>query len=455
MSAAAGGMAARQPSVGQWQKNFRQVILAASVGNIIEWYDFYIFGSLAAVLSVKFFEKSNPVAALLSTIALFTAGFLVRPLGAFLFGWLGDKVGRKYTFLITLTGMGLGTGAIGLIPTYQAIGISAAFLLFGLRMIQGLCLGGEYGGAITYVAEHVPDESRGYYTGWLQTSPTLGIVVSLVVVAGTRMYFGNDEFQAWAWRIPFLVSFLLVAIAIYIRLQLSETPIFQEIKAKGLMTKNPWKEAFLSANIKFVLIATIVVLGEGVVWYSGQFWALYFLQQVSKVDLLHSSYIVGLALLIGTPSLIIFGALSDKVGRKPIILGGFLLAALLYYPLYSWLGQVTQPGAINYPVAVFIIAILVCFVGMVYGPIGAFLAEYFPARIRYTSVSVPYHIGNGWGGGLVPLITTAAWQSTHSLGSALAYPIAVPAVCFVLALFLMPETRHISIWKPFEAETTA
>jgi MFS family permease len=455
MSAAAGGVtAARQPSA-DVQKNFRQVIVAASVGNIIEWYDFYIFGSLAAVLAVKFFEKSNPVAALLSTIALFTAGFLVRPLGAFLFGWLGDKVGRKYTFLITLTGMGLGTGAIGLIPTYQAIGLSAAVLLFLLRMIQGLCLGGEYGGAITYVAEHVPDERRGYYTGWLQTSPTLGIIVSLAVVVGTRSYFGSEVFQAWAWRIPFLVSFLLVAIAIYIRLQLQETPIFQEIKAKGLTTKNPWKEAFLSANIKFVLIATIVVLGEGVVWYSGQFWALYFLQQVSKVDLLHSSYLVGLGLLIGTPSLILFGRLSDSIGRKPVILGGFLLAALTYYPLYSWLGEATHPDNINYPVAVFIIAILVCFVGMVYGPIGAFLAEYFPSRIRYTSVSVPYHIGNGWGGGLVPLITTAAFQSTHSLGNALIYPIAVPAVCFVLALFLMPETRHISIWKPLEAENTA
>jgi MFS family permease len=445
MSATAGGItAAGQPVV---PTNFRTVIVAASVGNIIEWYDFYIFGSLAAVLSVKFFEKSNPVAALLSTIALFTAGFLVRPLGAFLFGYLGDKVGRKYTFLITLSGMGLGTGAIGLIPTYQSIGIAAAFILFALRMIQGLCLGGEYGGAITYVAEHVSDERRGYYTGWLQTSPTLGIVVSLAVVASTRGYFGLDEFQAWAWRVPFLVSFLLVAIAIYIRLQLSETPIFQEIRAKGLMTKNPWKEAFLSANIKYVLIATIVVVGEGVVWYSGQFWALYFLQQVSKVSLLQSSYIVGIALLIAAPSLILFGALSDKIGRKPVILGGFLLAALTYYPLYSWLGTVTHPADINYPVAILIVVILVCYVGMVYGPIGAFLAEYFPARIRYTSVSVPYHIGNGWGGGLVPLITTAAYQATHSLGSALVYPIVVPAVCFVLALFLMPETRQNSIWK--------
>ena len=456
MTAAAGGTAvAREPSVEQVPQNFRTVIVAASVGNVIEWYDFYIFGSLAAVLSVKFFEKSNPVAALLSTIALFTAGFLVRPLGAFLFGWLGDKVGRKYTFLITLTGMGLGTGAIGLIPTYQSIGLAAAFILFCLRMIQGLCLGGEYGGAITYVAEHVPDASRGYYTGWLQTSPTVGIIVSLAVVALTRGYFGLEQFQAWGWRVPFLVSFLLVAIAIYIRLQLAETPIFQEIKAKGLMTKNPWKEAFLSSNIKFVLIATIVVLGQGVVWYSGQFWALYFLQQVSKVDLLHSSYIVGVALLIATPSLILFGALSDKIGRKPVILGGMALAALTYYPLYSWLGQATHPDAINYPVAVFIIVILVCYVGMVYGPIGAFLAEYFPARIRYTSVSVPYHIGNGWGGGLVPLITTAAWQGTHNLGNALIYPIAVPAVCLVLSLFLMPETRQNSIWKPTEADAKA
>jgi MFS family permease len=430
-------------------------LLAASVGNVIEWYDFYIFGSLAALLSVKFFEKSHPVAALLSTIALFTAGFLIRPLGAFLFGWMGDRVGRKYTFLVTLSGMGLGTGAIGLIPTYESIGLTAAFLLFALRMIQGLCLGGEYGGAITYVAEHVPDERRGYYTGWLQTSPTLGIVVSLAVIIVARTYFGNEAFNDWAWRVPFLLSFLLVAVAIYIRLQLQETPIFQEIRAKGQMTRNPWREAFLSSNMKYVAIATIVLIGQGVVWYSGQFWALYFLQQVSKIDPLNSAYIVGAALLIATPSLIFFGWLSDIIGRKPVILGGMLLAAITYYPLYLWLGTVTQPGNINYPVAVFIIFILVCYVGMVYGPVGAFLAEYFPARIRYTSVSVPYHIGNGWGGGLVPFVTSAAFAATGSIGYALIYPIVVPAVCFVLAVVLMPETNKIRIWEPVEPRTAS
>jgi MFS family permease len=438
----------------QVPKDFRRVIIAAAVGNVIEWYDFYIFGSLAAVLSVKFFEQSHPVAALLSTIALFTAGFLIRPLGAFLFGWMGDRVGRKYTFLLTLTGMGVGTGAIGLIPTYAEIGLTAAFLLFGMRMIQGLCLGGEYGGAITYVAEHVPDEHRGYYTGWLQTSPTLGIVVSLGVIIGTRTYFGNEVFNAWAWRVPFLVSFLLVAIAIWIRLQLQETPIFEEIKAKGQMVKNPWKEAFGRANIKYVLIATVVLIGQGVVWYSGQFWALYFLQQVSKVDPLHSAYIVGAALLLATPSLILYGWLSDKIGRKPVILGGMLLASITYYPLYLWLGTVTVPGNINYPIAIFIIFILVNYVGMVYGPVGAFLAEFFPARIRYTSVSVPYHIGNGWGGGLVPIVTTSAYLSTGSLGWALAYPIIVPAVMFLIAIFVMPETRKHSIWEEGAIEAT-
>jgi MFS family permease len=359
--------------------------------------------------------------------------------------------------------MGLGTGCIGLIPTFDQIGLTAAILLFSLRMIQGLCLGGEYGGAITYVAEHVSDERRGYYTGWLQTSPTLGIVVSLAVIVGCRTYFGPTAFDDYGWRVPFLVSFLLVAIAIWIRLQLQETPIFQEIRAKGQMTKNPWKEAFLSSNIKLVLIASIIVIGEGVVWYSGQFWPLFFLGQGSKVDPLTRDLIVGAALVIGTPSLIFFGWLSDIVGRKPVILGGFLLAALTYYPLFLWLHASTQPGNINYVAAIVIIAIMVCYVGMVYGPIGAFLAEYFPGRIRYTSVSVPYHIGNGWGGGLVPFITNAAFLSSMqaglsintSLGYALIYPIAVPAVCFVLGVFLMPETRKNSIWAEFEGGRAA
>jgi MFS family permease len=436
--------------VAQVPANFRRVITAAAGGNVIEWYDFYIFGSLAvSILSVKFFEKGHPSTALITTVGIFTAGFLIRPLGAFLFGWLGDVVGRKYTFLLTLMGMAVGTGAIGLVPTFDQIGISAAIILLALRMIQGLCLGGQYGGAITYVAEHGSDERRGYYTGWLQTSPTLGIVLSLVIIIATRTYFGEATFNDWAWRIPFLFSFLLLFIAGYVRAQFEESPVYAEIKSKGETSKNPWREAFLNpANLKYVIIASIVVLGQGVVWYSGQFWALYYLQTVSKVDVLHSAYIVGAGLLIGTPTLIFFGWLSDHIGRKPVILGGMLIAAVTYYPLYTWLGAATQPGNINYPVAIIIVAVMVAYVGMVYGPIGAFLAEFFPGRIRYTSVSVPYHIGNGWGGGLVPVITVAVYQATGSLGYALIYPIAVPAVCFLLSLFLMPETRKISIWDP-------
>jgi MFS family permease len=350
---------------------------------------------------------------------------------------------------LTLVGMALGTGAIGLIPTFDQIGLAAAIILFCLRMIQGLCLGGSYGGAITYVAENVPEERRGYYTGWLQTSPTLGIVLSLIVIIATRTYFGEAAFNDWAWRIPFLCSFLLVFVTIYIRVNFEESPVYAEIKARGETSKNPWSEAFLNpANLKYVVIATIVVLGEGVVWYSSQFWALFYLQTVSKVDTLTTAYIVGVGLVIGTPTLIFYGWLSDIIGRKPVILGGFLLAAVTYYPLYTWLGSVTQPGNINMPIAILVIVILVSYVGMVYGPIGAFLAEFFPGRIRYTAVSMPYMIGNGWGGGLVPFITTAVYTSTGSLAMALIYPIAVPLVCFVLSLFLMPETRHMKIWGP-------
>ncbi len=429
-------------------KELRRVVIAAAVGNVIEWYDFYIFGSLATILAVQFFAQGTSGAALIKTVGTFTAGFLIRPFGAFLFGRIGDIVGRKYTFLITLSGMGLSTALIGLVPSYAKIGVAAGVLLLLLRLVQGLCLGGEYGGAITYVAEHAPDEKRGYYTGWLQTSPTLGIVLSLIVIIGTRQWLGAEAFAAWGWRLPFLLSLVMVAIAIYIRLQLAETPIFQAMKAKGQTATNPWREAFLSQNLKYVVIASIVVIGEGVVWYSSQFWALFFIQQIQKPDVLHPALITGAALLIAAPTLIFFGWLSDKIGRKPIILAGFLLASLTYYPLYTALGKAANPADTNYPLAILIVAIMVSYVGMVYGPIGAFLAEYFPGRIRYTSVSVPYHIGNGWGGGLVPVITTATYLSTHSVGQALVYPIVVPAVALVLGVFLMPETRKISIWKP-------
>src|SRR5437764_14256581 len=448
-------------------KELRRVVIAASVGNIIEWYDFYIFGSLASILAVKFFEKGHAVAAFLSTVAIFSVGFVIRPLGAFVFGWLGDKVGRKYTFIVTLTGMGLATALIGFVPTYQSIGLAAAFILFGLRLIQGLCLGGEYGGAITYVAEHIEDEHRGYYTGWLQTSPTLGIVVSLATIIGIRAYLGVDAFNDWGWRLPFIISLLLVAIAIWIRLSLGGTPIFQEMKARGRTTTNPWREAFMSANFRYVVIASVVVLGQGCVWYSGQFWALYFLQTVKKLDVLTSSTIVGIALLIATPTLIFWGLrpiLSEsqpqKIRRKPIILGGMALASLTYYPLYVALGVYADPKTLNATMAVIIVVILVNYVGMTYGPIGAFLAEFFPSRIRYTSVSVPYHIGNGWGGGLVPIITTASYAKAVENGSsdplfwALVYPIALPAIMFLIAVFLMPETRKHSIWEEGAIEAT-
>ncbi|MGB8446630.1 MAG: MFS transporter, partial [Pseudolabrys sp.] len=416
---------------GGMSKDEKFVIFASSLGTIFEWYDFYLYAVLAPFFASLFFPTGNDTAALLSAFATYAAGFLVRPFGAIIFGRIGDLVGRKYTFLVTIMVMGTSTFLVGVLPTYASVGWLAPIMLVTLRLCQGLALGGEYGGAATYVAEHSRPHERGYATSFIQTTATLGLLLALIIIALCRSNMVAKDFSEWGWRVPFLVSFLMVAIAIYIRLQLQETPIFEEIKAKGQMTKNPWKEAFLSSNIKFILIATVVLIGQGVVWYSGQFWALYYLQQVSKVSPLDSAYIVGTALLIATPTLILYGWLSDKIGRKPVILGGMFLAAITYYPLYSWLGTFTQPGKVEFWPAVGIIAILVSFVGMVYGPVGAFLAEFFPGRIRYTSVSVPYHIGNGWGGGLVPFITSAAFAATGSLAYALLYCIAVPAVCFI------------------------
>ena len=334
-----------------------------------------------------------------------------------MFGWLGDKVGRKYTFIVTLSGMGVATALIGFVPTYQSIGLAAAFILFVLRLIQGLCLGGEYGGAITYVAEHIEDEHRGYYTGWLQTSPTLGIVVSLATIIGIRTYLGVEAFNDWGWRLPFIISLLLVADRDLDPALARETPIFQDIKARGRTTTNPWREAFLSSNFKYVAIASVVVLGQGCVWYSGQFWALYFLQTVKKLDVLTSSYIVGIALLIATPTLDLLG-LALRQGRPQADHPGRHGCWPRSRTTRStWPSANTPiPGNVNYPMSILIVVILVNYVGMTYGPIGAFLAEFFPSRIRYTSVSVPYHIGNGWGGGLVPIITTSMYLSTGSLG---------------------------------------
>src|SRR5881227_2772977 len=522
-------------------KDLRRVVIAAAVGNVIEWYDCYIFGSLASLLSVKFFAAGAAGSALIKTVGTFTAGFLIRPFGAFVFGRVGDIVGRKYTFLITLSGMGLATALIGLVPSYAQIGAAAGIILLFLRLIQGLCLGGEYGGAITYVAEHAPDHKRGYYTGWLQTSPTLGIVLSLVVIIVTRQVLGTEAFNAWGWRIPFLLSLLMVAIAIYIRLQLQETPIFQAIKAKGQTSANPWREAFWSQNIRYVLIASVVVIGEGVVWYSGQFWALYFIQQVQKPDVLHPAMITGAALLLATPSLILFGWLSDKIGRKPIILAGFLLAAVTYFPIFKGIthfanpkleaalasspvtvtadpsecsfqfkatgtekfttgcdiaksalvnlsvnytnqdapkgtpaqvkiGEQTltatspdfaktlpaaikahgypasaDPNEINTVMTTVLLWILVIYVTLVYAPIAAWLVELFPSRIRYSSMSLPYHIGNGWFGGFLPATVFAIVAATGNIYSGLWYPVGVAVMSLVIGFLFLPETKDVDI----------
>ena len=534
----------------------KRVVFASSLGTVFEWYDFYLYGSLAALIGKHFFSGLNETSQFIFALLAFAAGFAVRPFGAIVFGRIGDLIGRKYTFLITIIIMGLSTFLVGVLPGYDQIGLIAPVILIALRLLQGLALGGEYGGAATYVAEHAPHGKRGLYTSFIQITATFGLFLSLLVILGTRMGLGDASFDSWGWRIPFLISSILVAISVYIRLQLQESPVFRQMKAEGKGSKAPLTEAFGQwSNLKLVILALLgATMGQAVVWYTGQFYALYFLTQSLKIDATTANLMIALALLIGTPFFVFFGWLSDRIGRKTIVLAGCLLAAITYFPIFKGLthfgnpaieqaasaapvvvvadpnacsfqfdpvgkskftsscdvaksslakkgipysneaapaGSVAQvkiggttlgsfegggldgkafaaqakdfgdkltadlkaagypakadPAQINYPMLVVLLAILVLYVTMVYGPIAAWLVEMFPTRIRYTSMSLPYHIGNGWFGGFVPTIgfMLVAWKGDIYYG--LWYPIAVAVVCFFIGLLCLRETKDVDI----------
>ena len=434
------------------QSSIGRIIGASSVGTMIEWYDFYLFGMLAKTLSVQFFPTGNPTAALLSTLAIFAAGFIVRPFGALVFGRLGDKVGRKYTFLLTLVLMGGSTFLIGCIPGYASIGILAPILVLLLRLVQGLALGGEYGGAATYVAEHAPANRRGYYTSWIQTTATLGLFVALGVILLVKSSMPEASFTAeWGgWRYPFWISMLLVGVSIYIRMNMSESPLFAELKSSGKTSVNPLKESFQHrSNFKMVLLALFgAVMGEGVVWYTGQFYAQSFLETKCKLDFEQSRTILLWAIAGATPFFVFFGWLSDRIGRKWILMSGMLLAVLTYRPIFGYFLEhsiALDPGASVITLSkemywrfVGLVFLLILYVTMVYGPIAAFLVELFPTRIRYTSMSLPYHIGNGVFGGLVPfigLLLSTSFPEDPLVG--LWYPIAITALCFVIGVLYL------------------
>jgi MFS family permease len=534
----------------------RKVIFASSLGTVFEWYDFYLYGSLAAIISKQFFSGVNPTAAFIFALLAFAAGFAVRPFGAIFFGRIGDLVGRKYTFLITILIMGLSTFIVGLLPNYASIGVAAPIILIILRLLQGLALGGEYGGAATYVAEHAPDGKRGLHTSWIQTTATLGLFLSLLVILGVRTYIGEEAFADWGWRIPFLLSFILLIISIWIRLSLAESPMFEQMKNEGKASKAPLKESFGQwSNLKIVILALLgLTAGQAVVWYTGQFYALFFLTQTLKVDAPTANILIALSLAIGTPFFIFFGWLSDKIGRKGIIMAGCLIAALTYFPLFKGLthfanpaleqalasspvsvtadpkecsfqfnpvgttkftsscdiaksflaknsvnyanveaptGTVAtvkigddvvqsfdgrgldadtmkarsdafnkqmgdaikahgyppkaDPARINKPMIVLILTILVIYVTMVYGPIAAMLVELFPTRIRYTSMSLPYHIGNGWFGGFLPTTAFAMVAATGDIYYGLWYPIVVALMTFVIGMLFVRETKDRKI----------
>ena len=469
-----------------------QVIAASAVGTMIEWYDFYIFGSLAAVIAPLFYPQGNETLALIAYLSTFAVGFVVRPFGALFFGRIGDLVGRKYAFLVTLVIMGGATALIGLLPTYATIGLVAPIALLVIRVLQGLALGGEYGGAAVYVAEHVPDDRRGFYTSFIQITATLGLFLSLAVILFVQNTMSAQTFRDWGWRLPFLLSIFLVAVSLYIRLRMKESPIFQHIKTTGMTSARPLKEAFAQwSNLKNVLISLFgATAGQGVVWYTGQFYALFYLQTILKVNVTSASVIVAAALILGMPLFVVFGALSDRIGRKKIMMAGCLIAAVSYLPIYqamqsvagsevvtaisqrnpvtgalvltpqTMVGGVLQPAREVLPFTgianlatngvawklVLLIFIQVVFVTMVYGPIAAYLVEAFPARIRYTALSLPYHIGNGVFGGLLPLIGLSVIARTGNIYAGLYYPIIVAGLTFVVGSLLLKETHKEKIW---------
>ena len=535
----------------------RKVIFASSLGTVFEWYDFYLYGSLAAIIAKQFFSGLDAGSAFIFALLAFAAGFIVRPFGAIFFGRLGDMIGRKYTFLVTILIMGLSTFIVGILPTYASIGVAAPVILIALRLLQGLALGGEYGGAATYVAEHAPHGKRGAYTSWIQTTATLGLFLSLLVILGVRTSLGEQAFGEWGWRIPFLASILLLGISVWIRLSLSESPAFQKMKAEGKTSKSPLTESFGEwKNLKIVILALVgLTAGQAVVWYSGQFYALFFMTQALKVDNATANIMVAASLLIGTPFFILFGALSDKIGRKPIIMAGCLLAALTYFPVFGALTKAANPdlaaaqaknkvvvtadpsecsfqfnptGTVKftsscdiakqvlagasvsyenaaapagtpatikigeqvipsysskglsadevkkkdaefkklvaddlktagYPtkadpakidkvITIAILTYLVILVTMVYGPIAAMLVEMFPTRIRYTSMSLPYHIGNGWFGGLLPTTAFAIVAQTGNMYNGLWYPIIIAGATFVIGMLFVRETKDVDIY---------
>ena len=427
--------------------NLPFIIGASSVGTLIEWYDFYLYGVLALFFSKHFFSPQlNESIAFIASLFVFWTGFLVRPFGAIVFGHLGDLIGRKFTFMLTLLLMGGSTFVVGLLPGYEAIGALAPILLVAMRVLQGLALGGEYGGAATYIAEHAPDHRRGFYTSWIQTTATMGIVLALLVILACRLSLGDQAFGDWGWRVPFLISSVLVLLSIYIRLKLEESPLYARLKAQGKASANPALESFSSGkNWGLILLALFgATAPEGVVWYTGQFYALFYLTAVLKVHYVTVYVIMMIALTLGAPFFIVFGSLSDKIGRRNIMTLGFALAVVTYWPVFTWLGTF-KDNPFMLTVLIFYMVLLVT---MVYGPIAAFLVELFPARIRYTSMSLPYHIGNGVFGGLVPAAGASIAAITGTALGGLLYPMGIAALGVVVSLVGLREpTHHVKIWE--------